>query len=193
MFRDWFFNTKRSTRINPISLTALEYWVMRILLEEFRGGRCVVFVGSVYRVPSDEELVEAFDANSPQSSSNTPPVLSDLYRSAGDGRGRLNARVARLAAERAEAIAEQRPRSIHDLIGRARAIKRLITTDYSPYLSLINLDEPFRQVYSDATLPRGGESDRIECQAVWLDRVCRIDRRSAGRLGNLDAQEPGAC
>jgi hypothetical protein len=162
MFRDWFFSTKRSARIRPISPIALRDPVFRELLEAFHTGRCIVFLGSAFRIPSNEELAEAIQSGAHQGASSGQSDLVDLYRSAGEGRSRLNAQVARVATAQAEIIAKQGTRSIYDLVARARAIRKLITTDFGPYLNLINIDEPFRQVYSDANLAHGDDSDRVE-------------------------------
>ena len=162
MFRDWFFDTKRSVQVSTISPAALRDPVFQELLDAFRRGRCMVFLGSAFKIPSSEELAEALRASGSQTASSAQHDLVEIYRTAGDARGRLNAQVARLAAARAEETAKQEMGSIHALIARARAIKKLITTDFGPYLKLINIDEPFRQVSADANLARGAESDRVE-------------------------------
>lgn len=162
MFRDWFTSTKRAAWIRPVSPSALQDPVTQELLKAFQRGRCIVFIGSALKIPSNEELARSLQENSPQAGSNAKPDLAEIFRSAGDGKNRLNALVARLASAQGEAMAKREIPSIYHLISRAWVIRKLVSTDFGQYLSLINIDEPFQQIFSDTDVKQGNEFARVE-------------------------------
>jgi len=146
MFSDWFLGSRDYGQVR-ISSRVLEMPAFRTVLDAICRDRCLIFLGSVCHLPPRiDVLAKLCQQNRISPSKNLDDILRNYLMET--NREAVCREVAQLVETTTKHV-QDAEWSIHRLIARAIAIRKIITTDWGSYLTTIRTSEPFREIYDD--------------------------------------------